>query len=97
MYTIPEIQSAFLPVFEKYNVRKAILFGSYAKNNATEQSDIDIMVDTQLRGLRFFGFLEELCNSVNCTVECIDSQDIVENSVADREIKNTGVLLYECA
>lgn len=97
MYTIPEIRSAFLPVFEKYNIKKAVLFGSYAKNSATEQSDIDIMVDTQLHGLCFFGFLEELCNSINCTVECIDLQDIVENSAADREIKNTGVLLYECA
>lgn len=97
MYTVSEIKIAFLPVFQKYKVKKAVLFGSYAKNSATDSSDIDIMVDTQLRGLKFFGFLDELCNTVTCPVECIDVQDIETDSLVDNEIKKTGVLLYECA
>ncbi len=32
---------------EKYHVRSFLLFGSYAKGEQTEQSDIDLLVDFQ--------------------------------------------------
>jgi len=42
LYTIEEIQNKLYPVFENEGVISAILFGSYAKGDATEESDIDI-------------------------------------------------------
>ncbi|MBQ9197176.1 MAG: nucleotidyltransferase domain-containing protein [Clostridia bacterium] len=72
-----------------------MLFGSYSKGTATAASDVDLMVDSGLRGIRFFGLLEDVCSSLDCPVDLIDTQDIVPNSRIDREIMQTGKVIYE--
>lgn len=39
-----EIRSAVLPLLKKYRAEKAILFGSYARNEADSKSDIDLLI-----------------------------------------------------
>ncbi|MCR4727218.1 MAG: nucleotidyltransferase domain-containing protein, partial [Lachnospiraceae bacterium] len=39
MPTIDVIKKNLEPIFGRYNVKKAILFGSYAKGQADERSD----------------------------------------------------------
>ena len=46
VYTIAEIRTAVLPVAEKYGLKAVYLFGSYARGEATEDSDIDLLIDT---------------------------------------------------
>lgn len=46
IYDMNEIKRRITPVFEKYDVKAAFLFGSYARGDATDNSDIDIRVDT---------------------------------------------------
>lgn len=83
------------PSFKKNGVRKAILFGSYAKGTAQPASDVDLWVDSGLRGLSFFGLLEDVCRCVQCEVDLIDRADVIPGSAVDREIHNTGVVIYE--
>ena len=45
LYTIEDIHQILNPIFEKSGVIKAVLFGSYAKNSARDDSDIDILVE----------------------------------------------------
>lgn len=40
--SIEEIKERCAPLFKKYGVEKAYLFGSYARNEATRNSDVDI-------------------------------------------------------
>lgn len=44
IYTIEEIKQKTESIFKKYNIEKAYLFGSYARGEATKNSDIDIMI-----------------------------------------------------
>ena len=67
-----EIIDRLIPVFKNSNTNKAILFGSYAKGTQTEKSDIDILVDSGLHGLKFFGLLEDVCSVVDRPVDLID-------------------------
>ncbi len=53
VYTVSEIKKILHPVFAKHGVKSAIFFGSYAKGKATPESDIDLLVDSDLRGLKF--------------------------------------------
>lgn len=46
IYTIEEIKSRVLPVIQKYDIPAMYLFGSYARGEATEESDLDFLVDT---------------------------------------------------
>lgn len=45
MLTIDEIKRVVSKMGKKYGVERAYLFGSYAKNMANEQSDVDIIID----------------------------------------------------
>ena len=95
VYTIEQIKDRLIPVFRRNNVLKAVLFGSYCKGLATPGSDVDILVDSGLSGLAFFGLLEDTCQSLKCPVDMIDIQDLIPNSPIDREIRTTGVVIYE--
>lgn len=95
VYDISELKAQLTPIFERYGVRRATLFGSYGKGTATPKSDIDILVDSGLRGLRFVGLLDELQRSVNKPIDLFDVAHIVPDSRVDREIRRSGVSLYE--
>ena len=94
-YSINEIKERLVPVFKSHNVRKVVLFGSASKDNASAGSDLDLMVDSGLKGLSFFGLLEDVCSSVDCPVDLIDIQDIEPGSVIESEILRTGVTIYQ--
>lgn len=97
LHTIESVRTTLQPVFEKYNVKRAILFGSVSNEKNDEYSDIDIMVDSGLKGLSFFGLLNDVCESFDCDVDLIDVQDIIPNSRVQKEIDRTGVVIYETA
>ena len=46
IYTINEIRRIIYPIAQTWNIRAVYLFGSYARGTATEESDIDLLVDT---------------------------------------------------
>ena len=94
VYSIHEIENIFQPVFAGYGVRRAVLFGSYAKGQATPRSDVDILVDSGLRGLAFFGLLEGVSSTLSVPVDLIDVSQIEEGSQIDAEIRQTGVPIY---
>lgn len=83
------------PVFEKHGINKAILFGSVAKGTSTKNSDIDILVDSGLKGLRFIGLLEDIKTAVDTDVDLIDVAHIKKGSAVESEIARTGVVIYE--
>ncbi|MBQ1728395.1 MAG: nucleotidyltransferase domain-containing protein [Treponema sp.] len=95
MFEIETIKNKLKPVFSSYNVASAILFGSYAKGNATEKSDIDLMVDSNLRGLRFFAFIEDIREALDQKeVDVFDVTHIDSGSKVQQEIASTGVRIY---
>jgi predicted nucleotidyltransferase len=44
VYSQAELVRIILPLLKKYHAARAILFGSYARNEATTLSDIDLVV-----------------------------------------------------
>ena len=94
-YSVTQLKDLLTPIFQKNKVRKATLFGSYSKGEATKHSDVDILVDSGLQGLAFFGLVDDVCESLDCDVDLIDTRDITPDSLVDREIKNSGVVIYE--
>lgn len=94
VYSIADIRAKLRPVFQKYNIKKAILFGSYAKGCAKSNSDIDIMVDSNLRGLAFYGLLEDIVNIIGRNVDLLDKSQIINSSDIQKEIESTGIVIY---
>ena len=46
IYTQRQLAELIRPIAEKYHVPAVYLFGSYARGEATELSDIDLLIDT---------------------------------------------------
>ena len=97
VYTKSEIQEKLEPIFKATPVEKAILFGSYAKGLQTPSSDVDIVIDSngKVRGLDFFGILEDIAVCLDKRIDLIERYEIQENSPIYHTIEREGVVLYE--
>ena len=95
VYTIPELKTILSPVFAEHGVKRAVLFGSYAKGSATPRSDVDLVVDSGLHGLAFFGLLESVATVLDTPVDLIDVSQIERGSRIDREVEQSGVKIFE--
>lgn len=96
LLTVEDIQKMTTPIFKRYPVERAILFGSYAKGNFTKNSDVDMFIDSngKLRGLDFVGLLEDLVVNLEIDVDLIDKSHIEPGSKVEKEI-NSGLVIYE--
>lgn len=81
-------------ILKHHGVTFAILFGSYAKGKAREDSDVDILILTKETGLAFFGLTEELRQALHKKVDLLDAKHIAEDPKMVLEILKTGVRIY---
>ena len=79
----------------EYDVKYCILFGSYAKGKATEKSDVDLLISTEIVGLRFFGIAERLRDALHKKVDLLDLRQLADNQALIDEILKDGVRVYE--
>ncbi|MCL2336589.1 MAG: nucleotidyltransferase domain-containing protein [Firmicutes bacterium] len=99
VYTANQIKEKLLPVFDASPVEKAILFGSYAKGNQTRVSDVDIFIDSKgkIKGIDFFGVLQDITEALHIPVDLIEASQVIHGGRIDREIAETGIIIYERA
>ena len=95
IWTVRDAQDALTPVFEQYGVSRAVLFGSIAQGTATQKSDIDLLVDSHLRGMKFVGLMEAVRQIAGRPVDVFDVTHIERGSPLDREIHATWITIYE--
>lgn len=71
--TLKQIKDAIMPVFAKHNIHEVYLFGSYARGEANNKSDVDIFCESgDVRTLIDQGFLEdELMDALGKEVDII--------------------------
>ena len=96
VYTIEEIKQILEKLLKNMPVYSVTLFGSYAKNNATPTSDIDLVIDTKetLMGFKLYSLITKIEETFNKQVDGFEKSEIIENSKIDQEIKKTGVVVY---
>ena len=97
IYTIDEIKEMLKVILKEMPVYTVILFGSYAKNKATKNSDLDFIIDTKekLMGFKLYSLITKIEETFNKDVDAFEKSEIIENSKIDKEIKETGVIVYE--
>lgn len=94
-YSIKEIRQFVKPLIKKYSAQAAILFGSYARGDATEDSDIDIMI---VGGKNFdptdvFCIADELYDISGKQVDVYEEREIDRDSDFYKNILMDGVRL----
>ncbi len=95
IFSLDELKHRLFPVFSRNSVREAILFGSYSKGTPASTSDVDLLVDCDLHGLRFVGLIEDLREALDGKeLDVFDKTHIDPKSKIANEIKNTGIKIY---
>ncbi|MCM1189252.1 MAG: nucleotidyltransferase domain-containing protein [bacterium] len=95
-YTIDEIRTKAMPIAIRYGVDALSLFGSYARGEADEKSDLDFLIQKgSMKGLlSYCGMIADLEDAFQCHVDLV-----VKNAIKDKQfleaIGKDEVKLYE--
>jgi len=78
MRTIKKIEKKIIPVLNKYKIKKAGIFGSYARGEEKKNSDIDILVklDKELSLLYVIEIKLELQKVLRKKVDLVEYETI---------------------
>ena len=89
IYTFEEIKAITKPIFKKYKIKKAYLFASYARGEATVTSDVDVMIvkknSSIVTLLNLAEFETELQEALNKNVDVIIEETYLDNAVEENK------------
>ena len=82
IYTLDNIRDIVKPIAAKYNVESIYLFGSYARGDANENSDLDFLVfgGNNFKLTNIFALAEELRSAFQRSVDVFEISEINTNS-----------------
>lgn len=93
--TIPVIKEIVTAIAVKHEVKEVFLFGSYARGEETEESDVDLRVEMRTAApWSLTRFYADLVESLDTSVDIIETDGAPDYLLA--EIKKEEVLIYEC-
>jgi len=92
--TVEDITKKCAKVLSQYDVKFCYLFGSYAKGNETPVSDVDLLISANVKGLKFYGLVEELRVALRKKVDVLDINQLRDNLELTEEILKDGLKIY---
>ena len=92
--SVEEIEEACATVLDGYDVECCYLFGSYAKGKATGSSDVDLLISTKTKGLKFFELVEKLREGLHKKVDALDLKQVMKNEELLNEVLKEGIKIY---
>ena len=95
IYTIEQIRQIALPIAAAYGVKSMRLFGSYARGEATESSDVDLLIDrgTIRSGFVLGGLYADLRDGLQKNLDMVTVQGADADFLS--RIHQDEVLIYE--
>ena len=92
---IEEISNRIIPIAIAYGVPKIALFGSAARGELNENSDIDLIIEKgELRGFAFGSFCNDLEKELGSKVDVITYKQL-ESSFLGKHVLRDEVVVYE--
>ena len=95
IFTLEDIAKVVKPLTEKYHVKAIYLFGSYARGEADENSDVDFLVyiDEGFRLTNVLALGEELREALQKRVDIFEIHEINKDSDFYRNVIKEKVLI----
>ena len=93
-YSIEELKEIIVPIAEKYHISKVYLFGSFARGDYNEQSDVDLRIEKgELKGMfALCGLYTELEEALQMKVDVLTTGSLEDAFL--KEIEKDEVMLY---
>lgn len=91
--TRTEVEAMIRALLRKYHAEYALLFGSYARDEATVDSDIDVLVigGEKFRAKDIFAFGEDLRQMTNKNVDAFELREVDKGTPFYDAVMNEGV------
>lgn len=95
IYTIDQIRRIAAPIAAAYGIKSMRLFGSYARGEATEHSDVDLLIDRgSLRsGFALGGLYADLRDGLRKELDLVTTQGADADFLL--RIQPDEVMIYE--
>lgn len=92
--TVADIREIALPILKEYGVVRAAVFGSHARGEANEQSDVDMLVEIarDISLLDFIRLKQQMSQAVGREVDLVE-YDAVKPPLKDIIIDQQVVIL----
>ena len=94
VFSSQQIWDIVQKVSAQHPVSFVILFGSYAKNQARDDSDVDLLVSTEEKGLHFYGLVEDYRVALHKEVDVLGLEQLNNNPALVAEILKDGIRIY---
>lgn len=105
IYSLGELKRIIEPIASKYDISVVYLFDSYARGEATDSSDVDILIDREgsaIRGLFDLGALyNDLNEMLGKPVDLVTTDSIVQPETQRRTpwfaktLEQERIVIYE--
>jgi predicted nucleotidyltransferase len=99
IYSINELREIIGPIAEKYKLPRVYLFGSYARGDATDDSDVDVLIvrkGSVIVSLFDLGALyNDLDESLEKAIDLVTEEALFQDGVKDRTPWFTETVLKE--
>ncbi|MCL2004232.1 MAG: nucleotidyltransferase domain-containing protein [Oscillospiraceae bacterium] len=106
VYTLEELRERIAPIARKYDIPAVYVFGSYARNQATDDSDIDVLINrsgSKIASMFDLGALyTDLNETLGKTLDLITEDALTEDEVKRRtprfleNLQRERVMIYDC-
>ena len=93
--TVAAIKSRALPILKKHDVKRAAIFGSYARGTAKSKSDIDFLIEYKGKTKSLFDLVDlkfELEETFNLKVDLV-TYDSIYWRIKDRILEEQVIIL----
>ena len=96
--SLQEVKKLAIPIFEKYNIDKVELFGSFARGDFNENSDVDFVIISD--DYKWLGIDQELTDILGRKVDVVDEESLrnATNPIGKytyENYKKERLLIYE--
>lgn len=95
MFTFDEIKKKAVPIAKKFGVASLSLFGSYARGEQNDLSDIDFIVKKgNMKTLfQYIAFVNELERKFGCHVDVVSTE--IEDQDFIKKIQKDEIIIYD--
>ena len=95
LYSIDEIKRIVNPIAKQYGIESVGLFGSYARGEADENSDLDFVIRKgNMKGLlSYCALIDDLESAFSCHVDVV-TRSAIRDDCFKREIDKDEVSIY---
>lgn len=90
VYTLDDLKQKIAPIAKKYGIPAVYLFGSYARGDATDESDVDVLIQREgslIIGWMIGGLYNDLQETLNKNIDLVTVESLEQH--ADRRSGRT--------